>query len=94
MKKKEELSLGGSVVVTIIFAVLALLSYNSDAGTLTVIPIAGIVIGVVMCIMAAIEQSKKSAREEEQNNFSDNWYMIASMEMKILCSISIISRRQ
>lgn len=53
------------------FAVLALLSYNSDAGTLTVIPIAGIVIGVVMCIMAAIEQSKKSAREEEQNNFSD-----------------------
>ena len=71
MKKKEELSLGGSVVVTIIFAVLALLSYNSDAGTLTVIPIAGIVIGVVMCIMAAIEQSKKSAREEEQNNFSD-----------------------
>lgn len=71
MKKKEELSLGGSVVVTIIFAVLALLSYNSNAGTLTVIPIAGIVIGVVMCIMAAIEQSKKSAREEEQNNFSD-----------------------
>ena len=70
-EKEEELSLGGSVVVTIIFAVLALLSYNSDAGTLTVIPIAGIVIGVVMCIMAAIEQSKKSAREEEQNNFSD-----------------------
>ena len=57
--------------MTIIFAVLALLSYNSDAGTLTVIPIAGIVIGVVMCIMAAIEQSKKSARVEEQKNFSD-----------------------
>lgn len=54
-----------------LFAVLALLSYNSDAGTLTVVPIVGIVIGVVMCIMAAIEQSKKSAREEEQNNFSD-----------------------
>lgn len=53
------------------FCCIGLLSYNSDAGTLTVIPIAGIVIGVVMCIMAAIEQSKKSAREEEQNNFSD-----------------------
>ena len=33
MKKKEELSLGGSVVVRIIFSVLALLSYNSNAGT-------------------------------------------------------------
>ena len=71
MKKKEELSLGGSVMLTIVFAVMAILSYSSNAGTLTVLPIAGIVIGVVMCIMAAIEQSKKSAREVEQNSFSD-----------------------
>lgn len=70
MKKEEEISVGGSIMATIIFAIMAVITYANDGGSATVIPVAGVVMGVVMSIMAAVKESQKSAREDEQLNFS------------------------
>lgn len=70
MKKQDDLSVGGSIAVTIVFAAMAVYTYQTDGGSLTWIPAAIAIAGVGMTIAAAISASNKSAREEQQANFA------------------------
>lgn len=70
MKKKEEMSVGGSIMVTVIFAFMAVLTYSNDGGGLVVVPIIGVIIGFILSALAVMDKSNKSAREDEQFNFS------------------------
>ena len=70
MKKQDDLSVGGSIAVTIVFAAMAIFTYQIDGGSLTWIPAAVAIVGVGMTIAAANSASNKSAREEQQKNFA------------------------
>lgn len=69
MKKKEEFSVGGSIVMTIIFAVMAIYTgQEKDLSSFLWLPIALTVGGVIMTIMAVIQSSNESAKNEQQEN--------------------------
>ena len=74
MKRQAELGVGGSIILTIVFAVMAVFTYQSDSSgegnPLAWIPGVGVIAGIVMTIIAAINASNKSAREEQQENFA------------------------
>ena len=52
MKKQDDLSVGGSIAVTIVFAAMAIYTYQTDGGSLTWIPAAVAIAGVGMTIAA------------------------------------------
>ena len=68
MKRKEEQSVVGSIFITIVFAILAILTYQTDdAGNpLAWIPGSVAIAGIFMTFFAAIEDSNKKAKKEQQ----------------------------
>lgn len=74
MKRQDELGVGGSIILTIVFAVMAVFTYQTDSSgegnPLAWIPGVGVIAGIIMTIIAAINASNKSAREEQQMNFA------------------------
>lgn len=69
MKKQEEFSLGGSIILTIIFAAMAIYTgQDKDISSFVWLPIALTVTGIIMTIMAAIHSSNESAKKEQQQN--------------------------
>lgn len=72
MKKNQELGVGGSIGLTIAFAIAAFLSYKVDDGksAFYVMPIIGVAIGVILTIIYAVKASNESARKRRQDEFS------------------------
>ncbi len=74
MKRQNELGVGGSIILTIVFAVMAVFTYQTDSSgegnPLAWIPGSGVIVGIIMTIITAINASNKSAREEQQKNFA------------------------
>ena len=72
MKRQDDLGLGGSIILTIVFAVMAVFTYQSsdDGNSLAWIPGVGVVAGIIMTIIAAVKASNASARKEQQDNFA------------------------
>lgn len=69
MKKKEELSVGGSLIMTVIFAIMAIYTgQDKDINSFVWLPIALTVTGIVMTITAFVKQSNESAKTDQQNN--------------------------
>mgnify|MGYP007056262262 CR=1 FL=1 len=69
MKKKEEFSVGGSIAMTVIFAVMAIYTgQEKDLSSFLWLPIALTVGGIIMTIMAVIQSSNESAKKEQQQN--------------------------
>ena len=48
MKKQDDLSVGGALFLSVIFAIMAILSYNSDksGNPIAIIPAIGVVVGL------------------------------------------------
>ena len=64
MKKQEEFSVGGSIAVTVIFAVMAIYTgQEKDLSSFLWLPIALTVGGIIMTIMAVIQSSNESAKK-------------------------------
>lgn len=74
MKRKDDLGVGGSILLTVVFAGIAIFTYQSDSSgdSLAWIPGAGAVVGIIMTIIAANKASNKSAREAQQEDFARN----------------------
>lgn len=74
MKRQDEFGVGASVFLTIVFAVMAIFTYQTDSSgegnPLAWIPGIGVIAGIIMTIMAAVKASNKNAMEEQQNNFA------------------------
>lgn len=74
MKRQDKLDVGSSIILTIVFAVMAVLTYQADSSgegnPLAWFPGIGVVAGIIMTIIAAINASNKSAREEQQDKFA------------------------
>ena len=69
MKKKEEFSVGGSIAMTVIFAVMAIYTgQEKDLSSFVWLPIALTVGGFIMTIMAIVQSSNESAKKEQQQN--------------------------
>ena len=69
MKRKEELSLGGSLAITVIFVIMAIYTgQDKDIRSLVWFPITFAVAGIVLTIISYIHQSNESAKEKQQNN--------------------------
>lgn len=72
MKRQDDLGVGGSIVLTILFAGMAVFTYQTDpsGNPLAWIPGIGAVVGVIMTIIAANKASNESARKEQQEIFA------------------------
>ena len=70
MKKKEDFGFGGSVAVTVVFAIMAIYTYSNDGGAAGIYPLTGVAIGVVMMIITGIQKMKESERESVQDSVS------------------------
>lgn len=70
MKKQDEPGVGGSIVLTIIFAVMAVFTYQTDSNgnPLAWIPGVMVIVGIIMTIIAANKASNEKARKEQQKN--------------------------
>lgn len=72
MKKQDDFSVGGALVLSVIFAIMAILSYNSDesGNPIAIIPAIGVVVGLVMALNAKSKASDRKARKEQQDIFA------------------------
>lgn len=70
MKKKEDFGFGGSVAVTVVFAIMAIYTYSNDGGAVGIYPLTGVAIGVIMMIITGIQKMKESEREAVQESVS------------------------
>ena len=72
MKRQDNFGVGGSIFLTIIFAVMAIFSYQTSpsGNPLVFIPCIGILVGIVMVIKAAYKASNESAKKDQQEIFS------------------------
>lgn len=72
MKKQDDLSVGGALFLSVIFAIMAILSYNSDASgnPIAIIPAIGVIVGLVMALNAKSKASDRKARKEQQDIFA------------------------
>lgn len=70
MKRQDDLGLGGSIVITIIFAILAVFTYQTDSNDnpLVWIPVAGLTASIILTIIAAIKVSNKKAKAKQQRD--------------------------
>jgi hypothetical protein len=70
MKRNEDLSVGGSIAVTIVFAILAVVTYQTDSNgnPLAWIPGIMVIVGIIMTIIAVNKASNDSAKDEQQKN--------------------------
>lgn len=69
MKRQDEFSVGGSILATIVFVILAVVTYQTDdhGNPLAWIPGIGAIIGVIMTIVSAVHENNKDQREGQQN---------------------------
>lgn len=76
MKRQDDLGVGASIVLTIIFAAMAVLTYKTDSSgnPLAWIPGIGVVLGIVMTISEANKASNKSVRNNQQESFGKTIY--------------------
>ena len=72
MKKQDDLSVGGALFLSVIFAIMAILSYNSDesGNPIAIIPAIGVIVGLVMALNAKRKASDRKARKEQQDIFA------------------------
>lgn len=72
MKKQDDLSVGGALFLSVIFAIMAILSYNSDesGNPIAIIPAIGVIVGLVMALNAKSKASDRKARKEQQDIFA------------------------
>ena len=71
MKRQDDFGVGGSIFLTVVFAALAVLTYQSDdhGNPAALIPGAFVLVGIIMTIKAANKASNESARKEQQESF-------------------------
>lgn len=81
MKRQDNLGVGGSIFLTIMFAVMAIFTYQTDSSgnPIAFVPGIGILVGIVMTIKAANKASDESSKKEQQEKFAksisyDNCY--------------------
>lgn len=72
MKRQDDFGVGGSIILTVVFAGMAIFTYQSDpsGNPLAWIPGAGAIVGIIMTIIAANKASNKSARKAQQEDFA------------------------
>lgn len=70
MKKQNELGVGGPIALTIVFAVMAVFSYQTDYYEFSWVLGVVVIVGIIMTIIAAINASNNRAREEQQKIFA------------------------
>lgn len=72
MKRQEEYSVGGSIIATLVFAIMAFYSYQTEpnGNPAAWIPGIGVIVGIYYTVVSAIKQSEAKAREEQQDTFS------------------------
>lgn len=72
MKKQDDLSVGGALFLSVIFAIMGILSYNSEesGNPITIIPAIGVIVGLVMALNAKSKASDRKARKEQQDIFA------------------------
>lgn len=74
MKRQDDLGVGGSIFMTVVFAIMAFVTlqandFDSSAWSVAIIPGAGVIVGIVMAIIAANKASNESARKDQQESF-------------------------
>lgn len=71
MKRQYDLGVGGSIALTIVFAVMAVFTYQTDpsGNPLAWVPGSGVIVGIIMTIIAANKASNESARKDQQESF-------------------------
>lgn len=74
MKRQEEYSVGGSIIATLVFAIMAFYSYQTEpnGNPAAWIPGIGVIVGIYYTVVSAIKQSEAKAREEQQDTFSQS----------------------
>lgn len=74
MKSQEKFGVAGSIIITIVFAFMALYSYQFDQSSASpaLIPVVGVIIGIGMTIIAVKNDSNKIARKKQQEKFSNS----------------------
>ena len=75
MKRKDDLGVGGYIFMTVIFAIMAFVTFQSndwkpEALTIGIIPIAGIIYGIAMAFNESNKNAEKEARQAHQESFS------------------------
>ena len=69
MKRQDNWGVGSSIFLSIVFAGMAILTYQSDP-SIAFIPVIGVLVGIVMAIKAANKAADESAKKEQQEKFS------------------------
>lgn len=74
MKRKDNFGLGGSIFLTVIFAAMAIFTYQTDSNNsfALIIPAMGMFVGIVMTIKAAIKASNESSQKVQQEKFAQS----------------------
>lgn len=72
MKRQDNYSVSGSIILTVIFAIMAIFSYQQDSSSTSpaILPAIGVLVGIVMTIIAANKASNESAHKEQQDRFA------------------------
>ena len=72
MKRQDDFGVGGSIILTVFAAGMAIFIYQLDpsGNSLGIIPGAGAIVGIIMTIIAANKASNNSAREAQQEDFA------------------------
>lgn len=83
MKRQDDFGVGGALFLSVIFAIMAILSYNSDksGNPIAIIPAIGVVVGLFMALNA---KSKASDRKQEKNSrifLPRRWITMIVLEM-------------
>lgn len=95
MKRQDNWGVGSSIFLSIVFAGMAILTYQSDP-SIAFIPVIGVLVGIVMAIKAANKAADESAKKNNKKSSLNLLSMITVSEMEILKYISTpqIKRRQ
>lgn len=72
MKRQDNFGVGGSIFLTIMFAVMAIFTYKTDpsGNPIAFVPGIGILVGIVMTIKAANKAVDESSKKEQQEKFA------------------------
>lgn len=85
MKRQDDLGVGGSIALTIVFAVMAVVTYQTDSNgnPLAWIPGIMVVVGIIMTIMAANKLQTKVPRKNNSKMPRKRLNMTAVLETMI-----------
>ena len=71
MKKQNDLTVGGALFFTAIFACMGIYSLTIDSNNPVVyIPLVGVIVGIIMAFNAKNKADEKKARKEQQDKFA------------------------